>query len=155
MVKHRWKGFFQPKDSSGKFEAGFDTISWETGLIEASPWQYRLDVPHDVKGLDQRFDGKLCGKIGEIMQETSGEYFHLGDHGQVIHELREAQAIQKDFGLYAHSNQPVHHMPWITKKAGCNCIADQYLRKLMRRFYTSSDEDKGKLLRRMVFGLME
>ena len=42
----------QPKDSSGNFEAGFDTKSWKTSLTEASPWQYRFDVPHDVNGLD-------------------------------------------------------------------------------------------------------
>ena len=74
----------QPKDSSGNFEAGFDTISWKTSLTEASPWQYCFDVPHDVNGLDQLFEGNLCGKIGEIMQKTSGEYIHLGNHRQVI-----------------------------------------------------------------------
>jgi len=141
--------FFQPKDVNGNFDRHFDPIAWRQGFTEGSAWQYRFDVPHDVEGLNKLFDGNLCGKIGEMMHKTSGEYFHVGGYGQVIHEMREAQAIQKDFGMYAHSNQPVHHILWIAKKAGCNGIGDQYLRKVMRKLYTrkgwSGDEDNGEM----------
>jgi len=141
--------FFQPKDATGRFKGMFDPIEWRNGFTEGSAWQYRFDVPQDVEGLNLLFNGNLCGKIGEMMQTTSGEYFHVGGYGQVIHEMREAQALQKDFGLYAHSNQPVHHILWIAKKAGCNNIGDQYLRKVMRKLYTpkgwSGDEDNGEM----------
>ena len=73
----------------------------------------------------------------------------MGGFDQVIHGMQEAQAIQKDFGLYAQSNQPVHHILWIAKKAGCNDIGDLYLRKVMRKLYTkrgwSGDEDNGEM----------
>jgi len=141
--------FFQPKQASGEFEPAFDPIAWRNGFTEASAWQYRFDVPHDVDGLKLLFDGQLCGKIGEMMHKTSGEYFHTGGYGFVIHEMQEARAIQKDFGMYAHSNQPVHHILWIAKKAGCNDIGDQYLRKVMQKLYTkrgwSGDEDNGEM----------
>merc|ERR1719410_2763957 len=141
--------FFQPKDSQGHFSEGFDPIAWKNGFTEASAWQYRFDVPHDVEGLNKLFNGNLCGKIGEMMQKTSGEYFHVGGYGSVIHEMQEAQSLQQEFGLYAHSNQPVHHILWIAKKAGCNNIGDEYLRKVMRKLYTkrgwSGDEDNGEM----------
>ena len=63
--------------------------------------------------------------------------------------MGEAQPIQNDFGLYAHSDHPVHHILWIAKKAGCNGLADRYLRKVMRKLYTkngwSGDEDNGEV----------
>merc|ERR1719512_716369 len=84
-----------------------------------------------------------------MMHKTRGDLFHVGGYGSVIHEMREAKAIQGDFGLYAHSNQPVHHVLWIAKKAGCNDIGDLYLRKVMRKLYTpkgwSGDEDNGEM----------
>jgi len=148
--------FFQPKDSQGHFSGRFDPIAWKNGFTEASAWQYRFDVPHDVEGLNKLFNGNLCGKIGEMMKQTSGEYFHVGGYGSVIHEMREAQSLQQEFGLYAHSNQPVHHILWIAKKAGCNDIADQYLRKVMRLLYTtqgwSGDEDNGEMASWYVLG---
>lgn len=141
--------FFEPKTKEGHFTQGFDPIAWRNGFTEASAWQYRFDVPQDVAGLNQLFDGNLCGAIGDMMQKTSGTYFHVGGYGSVIHEMQEAAMLQKDFGLYAHSNQPVHHILWIAKRAGCNEIGDKFMRKVASKLYTSrgwsGDEDNGEM----------
>eukprot|EP00927_Polykrikos_kofoidii_P028516 TRINITY_DN24889_c0_g1_i2.p1 TRINITY_DN24889_c0_g1~~TRINITY_DN24889_c0_g1_i2.p1 ORF type:complete len:163 (+),score=31.16 TRINITY_DN24889_c0_g1_i2:296-784(+) len=63
--------------------------------------------------------------------------------------MSELEAIQADFGLYAHNNQPVHHILWVAKKAGCDLLADEYLRNVMGKLYTtrgwSGDEDNGDM----------
>merc|ERR1719482_2031476 len=63
--------------------------------------------------------------------------------------MMELAAIHQDFGLYAHNNQPVHHVLYVAKKAGCNSVADKYLRKVMNKLYTTNgwagDEDNGEM----------
>lgn len=53
-------GFFQPKNMEGRFARNFDPIAWRDGFTEASAWQYRFDVPHDVDGLNRLF------KVGRL-----------------------------------------------------------------------------------------
>merc|ERR1712154_331375 len=53
------------------------------------------------------------------------------------------------FGLYAHSNQPVHHVLWLAKKAQCGPFVDLYIRRTMTELYTlngyAGDEDNGEM----------
>merc|ERR1719387_1880784 len=83
------------------------------------------------------------------MTARSGEAFRPGSYGWSIHEMTELEAIQKDFGLYSHNNQPAHEVLWIAKKAGCDEVADKYLRQVMQKLYTedgwSGDEDNGEM----------
>lgn len=142
--------FFQPKDSSGNFLDGFDPISWGNGFTEAAGWQYRFYLPHDVEGLEKLYSGKrnLCHAIKAMMTEA-GDAYEVGSYGSDIHEMRELAAIHQDFGQYAHGNQPVHHVLYVAKKAGCNAVADKYLRKVMQQLYTTNgwagDEDNGEM----------
>jgi len=141
--------FFQPKKSSGEFFAPFDPLAWKNGFTESGGWQYRFYVPHDVDGLKELYKGSLCQMVEDMLTHTSGEAYHVGGYGQVIHEMEELAAIQADFGLYAHNNQPVHHILWVAKKAGCGQLADEYLRKVMSKLYTlrgwAGDEDNGEM----------
>jgi hypothetical protein len=67
----------------------------------------------------------------------------------MIHEQAELDRIHSEFGYYAHNNQPSHHVLYVAKKAGCNDVADKYLRKVMKQLYTSKgwcgDEDNGEM----------
>jgi len=141
--------FFQPKDSDGKFVDYFNPLSWGNGFTEASAWQYRFYVPHDVDGLQKLYNGKLCHAIHSMMSKTTGRPYEVGSYGTDIHEMLELGAIQKGFGQYAHGNQPVHHVLYVAKKAGCNNVADKYLRKAMQDLYTvdgwAGDEDNGEM----------
>jgi predicted alpha-1,2-mannosidase len=141
-------GFFQPKDASGNFHSHFDPLAWKEGFTESGAWQYRFYVPHDVDGLKDLHGGGLCDRIGAMMTQTTGPAFHVGGYG-LIHEMSELGAIQADFGLYAHNNQPVHHVLWVARKAGCNELAEKYLRKVMHKLYTldgwPGDEDNGEM----------
>jgi len=142
-------GFFRPKNDAGDFTDDFDPLSWGNGFTEAGAWQYRFYLPYDVEGLQKLYDGKLCDTIESMMLQTTGESYRVGSYGNDIHEMRELAAVHREFGLYAHGNQPVHHVLYVAKKAGCNSIADKYLRKVMDKLYTlrgwAGDEDNGEM----------
>jgi predicted alpha-1,2-mannosidase len=141
--------FFQPKSRSGEFKAPFDPIAWRNGFTEGAPWHYRFYVPHDVPGLQRLMGGKLCKYVEDMLTATDGPNFRIGGYWGVTHEMQEAAAIQKRFGLYAHSNQAVHDTLWIAKKAGCHSVADKYLRRTMAELYQlkgyAGDEDNGEM----------
>lgn len=141
--------FFQPKDAYGNFDDDFDPLSWGNGFTEAGAWQYRFYLPYDVEGLEKLYNGKLCHAIHSMMAHKSGQAYDVGSYGEDIHEMTELQAIHHDFGLYAHGNQPVHHVLYVAKKAGCNRVADKYLRKVQQKLYTTAgwagDEDNGEM----------
>jgi len=142
--------FFQPKSHNGSFYEPFDPLAWRWGFTESGGWQYRFYVPHDVAGLSKLYGGALCSKIEEMLTTKTGPAFHVGGYWGPIHEQKEAEALfDKGFGYYAHSNQPVHHVLYVAKKAGCNSIADLYLRRTMNEMYTlkgyPGDEDNGEM----------
>jgi len=141
--------FFQPKDANGNFLDDFEPLSWGNGFTEAGAWQYRFYLPYDVEGLETLYNGRLCDNIEAMMGQTSGQAYDVGSYGQDIHEMRELAAIHQDFGLYAHGNQPVHHILYVAEKAGCTTLADSYLRKVMSQLYTTKgwagDEDNGEM----------
>jgi predicted alpha-1,2-mannosidase len=141
--------FFQPRNASGSFLTPFDPLAWKNGFTESGGWQYRFYVPHDVEGLKALYRGELCGRVEAMLTQTTGPAFHVGGYGGVIHEMKELAAIQADFGLYAHNNQPVHHVLWVAQKAGCNEVAETYLRRVVSKLYTTrgwaGDEDNGEM----------
>merc|ERR1719271_2087890 len=84
-----------------------------------------------------------------MIQKRDGPAYGFMKHDAASHEMMEGQRDFKEFGLYGHGNQPVHHILYVAKKAGCNAIADEYLRKVMQRLYTvdgwPGDEDNGEM----------
>jgi len=141
--------FFQPRDSSGEFIDGFEPLAWRRGFTEGSAYHYRYYMPHDVELLQELFGGELCSAIREDLEHTGPPAFYNGGYGYDIHEMREHEAVQKDFGMYNHCNQPAHEVLWVAKKAGCDELADKYLRRVMDKLYTTEgwcgDEDNGEM----------
>jgi len=141
--------FFQPKTKDGQWRGGFDPLAWKDGFTESGPWHYRFYVPHDVEGLKELYGGRICEFLDAEMTTTAGEAFHVGGYGHAIHEETELQKMHYEFGYYAHNNQPVHHILWVAKKAGCDAVADNWLRRTMDHLYTmqgwSGDEDNGEM----------
>jgi len=128
----------------------FDPVSWGNGFTEASAAQYRFSAPHDVTGMMELMGGKaeFCQKIRDMFEHEPD--FRPGSYGDVIHEMSEAQAVgKKRFGLYSHSNQPVHDVLYVAAVGGCRSMSQSKLRKVMRELYTtdgwSGDEDNGEM----------
>ena len=50
--------FFRPKRMDGNWETPFNPIEVGRAYTEATAWQYRFFVPHDVSGMTQLFGGR-------------------------------------------------------------------------------------------------
>jgi putative alpha-1,2-mannosidase len=126
-------------------------LEWAQGFTEGNAWQYRFYVPHDVEGLANLYEGQLCEKVKDMLEDrTSNAPFHLPTNGVgPSHEMVELAMYYKMSGEYAHGNQPSHHILWLAKKAGCNAIADKWLRFVSATLYSaggwSGDEDNGEM----------
>jgi predicted alpha-1,2-mannosidase len=133
--------FFRPKDRHGNFLPWFNPES-NDGFTEASAWQYRFYVPHDVKGLKE-----LYGSVHNLCDQMQNMMSFYAIHPGVKPHI-DAR-FPNTFGLYWHGNQPVHHVLWVAKKAGCNQLADKYLRETTSKLYTkdgwAGDEDNGEM----------
>jgi predicted alpha-1,2-mannosidase len=73
--------------------------------------------------------------------------FHTGIYRAEIHEMSEMAAV--DFGQYAHSNQPVHHVLYIFAVAGRPDRTQYWVRRVLNELYSPDDfpgdEDTGSM----------
>lgn len=141
--------FFRGRNVDGSWQTPFDPFDWGGPWVEGSAWQHAFDVPHDPAGLIQLYggDAKLVAKLDEMM--STPPHFNKGDYGQEIHEMTEMAAV--DFGQYAHSNQPVHHVLMMYAAAGAPEKMRHWVRRVMNELYGSGpeglcgDEDNGEM----------
>jgi putative alpha-1,2-mannosidase len=73
--------------------------------------------------------------------------FDTGSYSSEIHEMSEMAAV--DFGQYAHSNQPSHHILYVFTVAGRQDRTAYWTRRVMDDLYTpdlfAGDEDTGSM----------
>ena len=73
--------------------------------------------------------------------------FETGAYGSEIHEMSEMAAV--NFGQYAHSNQPSHHILYVFTVAGRQDRAAYWTKRVMDDLYTpdlfAGDEDTGSM----------
>ncbi len=140
-------GFLRAKNSDGTWVEPFDPIAWGNPYVEGSAWQHRWAVPHNIPGLVEALGGGPAA-VAQLEQMCSMQpVFHLGDYNAEIHEMSEMAAV--NFGQYAHSNQPVHHVLGIFAVAGRPDRTRYWTRKVMDELYSSDrfagDEDTGSM----------
>jgi predicted alpha-1,2-mannosidase len=115
--------------------------------VEGSAWQHRWDVPHDILGLIQAMGGNARAVEALAKMMSLEPIFRVGVYGQEIHEMSEMAAV--DFGQYAHSNQPVHHLLYIFAAAGRPDRTQYWVRRVMAELYSpddfAGDEDTGSM----------
>ena len=97
--------FFRGKRSDGNWETPFNPYEAGRSYTEASAWQYRFFVPHDVNGMIQLFGGEeqFLQDLDSLFSTTSVVETSLSDITGLI-------------GQYAQGNEPSHQM----------CIRDRY-----------------------------
>jgi predicted alpha-1,2-mannosidase len=149
-------GFLRGKTASGEWLEPFDEFQWGSPYVEGSAWQHRWDVPHDLDGLMEAMGGKARA-IEALERMLSLEpIFRVGVYGQEIHEMSEMAAV--DFGQYAQSNQPVHHLLYILALAGRPDRTQYWARRVMTELYTPDtfpgDEDTGSMAAWYLLGAM-
>lgn len=140
-------GFLRGKLESGAWLEPFDEFQWGSPYVEGSAWQHRWDVQHDIPGLIEALGGNQNAVAALEKMLAVPPVFHVGVYGQEIHEMSEMAAV--NFGQYAHSNQPVHHLLYIFAMAGRADRTQYWVRKVLAELYTpgtfAGDEDTGSM----------
>jgi predicted alpha-1,2-mannosidase len=121
--------FMQARNANGSFAN--DTWGW----TEGDKWVYLFDVPHDVDGLADLFEG---GRDG--MKTKLDEHF--------------------DGGHNMHSNEPSHHVPYLYSMIGHPNSAAEHIRRIAWDNYNntsaglSGNEDLGQMSAWYVFSAL-
>ena len=140
-------GFFRGKKSDGSFLEPFSPIRWGDPYVEAAAYQHRFDAPHAMPALIEGMGGKekVVAELEKML--TIFPDFETGSYGSEIHEMSEMAAI--NFGQYAHSNQPSHHILYVFTVAGRQDRTAHWTRRVMDELYTpdlfAGDEDTGSM----------
>ncbi|KRG70577.1 GH92 family glycosyl hydrolase [Pseudoxanthomonas dokdonensis] len=158
--------FFRGRSPDGRWDspaAGFDPRIWGGDYTEANAWTFAFTVPHDAAGLASLLGGDdvLAQRLDEFFAtpETAEQEF-AGSYGDIIHEMTEARDVR--MGMYAHSNQPSHHIPWMYVAAGQPWKTQRITRDIIGRLYLGSeigqgypgDEDNGEMSAWYLFGML-
>jgi predicted alpha-1,2-mannosidase len=143
-------GFMRGRFADGSWVTPFNPFAWDTrAYVEGSAWQYSWAVQHDPAGLIALHGGpaKFVRKLDSLF--TTPAHFVNAGYPYEIHEMTEMAAV--DFGQYAHSNQPVHHVLALYAAAGQPWKMQYWARRVMNELYDSGvngfcgDEDNGSM----------
>ncbi len=128
-------GFIRPKTSSGQWAAPFDpkktstTNRWRD-FTEANSWQYSWAAQHDPKGFMNLLGGreKFIDKLDQLfLQSTEVD-------GEVPVDMTGL------IGMYAHGNEPSHHIAYLYNYAGVPWKTAGRVRDIVRKMYLTGPE---------------
>lgn len=140
--------FMRGRNRDGSW-ATFHPFAWGGPYVEGGPWQSTWAVPHDPDELIALMGGRarFLAKLDEML--ATPPRFLTGTYVQEIHEMTEMALA--DFGQYAHSNQPVHHVLWFYTLAGAPEKNRHWVRRVLTELYHPTergfcgDEDNGEM----------
>jgi len=121
-------GFMRGKDAAGNWVTPFDSKSIGFNeYTEANAWQYTFFVPHNVPGLIGSMGGdeKFVAKLDEMFDTQVKIPNQLSDVTGVI-------------GMYAHGNEPCHHVAYLYNYAGQPWKTQERTRYVASMLYTNT-----------------
>ncbi|MFJ2210888.1 GH92 family glycosyl hydrolase [Streptomyces sp. NPDC101062] len=140
-------GFFQGRNLKGDWRVPSDTFDprvWGYDYTETNAWGYAFTAVQDSRGLANLYGGRagLAQKLDTYFAtpETAGREF-VGSYGGVIHEMTEARDVR--MGMYGHSNQVAHHVPYMYDAAAQPWKTQEKVREVLGRLYTGSEIGQG------------
>ena len=147
-------GWFMGKNDSGAFRetnaANYNPQNWWGDYTETNGYNMAFSVPQDGQGLANLYGSreKLAEKLDGLFN-TQCEDLRIAT--DTIHEEMEAREVK--MGLYGHSNQPSHHIPYMYNYAGQPWKTQEKVREVLDRLYIGSeigqgycgDEDNGEM----------
>ncbi|RHW42855.1 glycoside hydrolase family 92 protein [Neobacillus notoginsengisoli] len=147
--------FFAGRNPDGTWRYAakdFDPRNWGQDFTETNAWNMAFHVPHDGQGLANLYGGRdqLAKKLDEFFS-TPETALHPGGYGGIIHEMKEARDVR--MGMYGHSNQPSHHIPYMYNYVGQPWKTQEKVSEILSRLYIGSeigqgyagDEDNGEM----------
>lgn len=152
-LHHPETKFFQPRNSKGEWMLPFDPYKYGANggypFTEGNGWQYYWYVPHDVEDLIALTGGReaFCNRLDEFFtsDKTSGE---KNDNASGF------------VGLYAHGNEPSHHVAYLYALAGQPAKTQQLVDHIKRTLYNTSssgyagNDDCGEMSAWYVFSAL-
>lgn len=157
-------GFMRGRNADGSWrdngvdDGGFSATEWGGPFVEGSAWQCGWAVQHDVDGFIALHGGarQLEGKLDRLL--ATPPFFEVGSYGREIHEMSEMAAV--DFGQYAQSNQPSHHILYFYTLVGRTDKCGHWIRRTCNELYNANDnglpgdEDNGEMSAWYVFSAL-
>ncbi len=122
--------FFRPKNSDGRWKTPFDPTATSAEYTEATPWQYRFFVPHDIKGLI-----RLFGSENKFEAALDSLFSYENDSKKI--EIEDVTGLM---GQYAHGNEPGHNYPYLFNYIGKQNKTASTVKKLLDEMYTASPD---------------
>ena len=123
-------GFFRGRENKGMFEPGFQGNYMDNNFTEATPWQYRHYVPHDIKGLSNLLGGRdsLARSLDALF---SADTAILG---------RRLPDVTGRLGQYAHGNEPSHGTAFLYAYSSEPWQTSAVTKKIISCFYQNSTQ---------------
>jgi len=121
--------FFRGKQLDGNWEPDFNEFAPGRAYTEATAWQYRFFVPHDVNGMIQLFGGteSFTKELDRLFTVESGVDGKMVDITGLV-------------GQYAHGNEPSHHMAYLYNYVGQPWKTQEMTRRLLDEMYQPTPE---------------
>ena len=124
-------GFFRGRDSQGNWRAPFNPNASSRDYTEATAWQYRHYVPHDMGG----YTGLMGGK--EAVLSTLDSLFNF----VYVHpDMKDDGNVTGLMGQYAHGNEPSHGSAWLFAAMGEPSITQYWVRRILNEQYYNNPE---------------
>jgi len=132
--------FFRGKRMDGNWDTPFNPFEPARAYTEATAWQYRFFVPHDVNGMVELFGGR------EAFVEQLDSLFVV--EARIDGNMSDITGL---IGQYAHGNEPSHHMAYLYNYVGQPWKTQAMTRRILSEMYQptpegiSGNEDCGQM----------
>jgi predicted alpha-1,2-mannosidase len=140
VSKNEWRTPFNP----------FTSVHVNSDFTEGNPWQYTWLVPQDVEGLIE-----LQGGEKKFSQKLDSLFIVKGNMG-----AEASSDISGLIGMYAHGNEPSHHITYLYSYVGQPWKTAEKVRFITDNFYTTKpdgiigNEDVGQMSAWHVFSAL-
>ncbi len=124
-------GFMRAKNADGSWVRDFDPLKGSRDYTEASPWQYRFFVPHDMSGLAALMGGE------KPLQEALDSLFTYSPEG---YTTVDPVGIGGVVGQYAQGNEPDHNFPWLFYWTPEASRSQQVVRQVLTETYSTGPD---------------
>ncbi|WP_320112234.1 GH92 family glycosyl hydrolase [Draconibacterium orientale] len=126
-------GFMRGRLADDSWRTPFNPVHSEhraDDFCEGNAWQYTWLVPHDINGLISLFESETAftEKLDELF--TTEETLNEG----------ASSDISGLIGMYAHGNEPGHHIPYMYTFAGQQWKTAEKVNFIMNEMYTDQPD---------------
>ncbi|MBE0643347.1 MAG: GH92 family glycosyl hydrolase [Bacteroidetes bacterium] len=138
-------GFMRGRNLDGSFRSPFNprfSTLKQHEYTEGNAWQYSWYVPHDVGGLVE-----LQGGVAAFTKKLDSLFEQSSD----LEDTGATGDVSGLIGLYAHGNEPSHHIAYLYNHTGQPWKTQALARRIMREMYhdqrdgLSGNEDCGQM----------